>query len=429
MVLNLKKQCLQKQRGKKGYKYMRIYISYSSGSSIAYCFWKYFFRACGVWVTSEKIEKNWRLDKTHKPHLVILDNATRMKYESPSSNIVYCVQRPAKSDQERKDFVCRWADMYHNVIRELLQGNENLFLFMELVDVFGGDYDCSSETLTAEGLWSAAWLFHEIAQRANKEEWDKEIIQKAEKAFSLLQKGNGSGWHKEYMKLYCRYLQCGVNRSSVNTMYQCKKLLEQCADLAKEEDYPMLDYMIAKIRLLTATENKYSVNYLKKAINYEAQPEMLYEIGHVYEKAYGDYYLAMNYYQKAYQLDTTYYRALYKFAVKLEESKDWMRAISVYDRVRQLIHAGRLKNDIGVRDYEYEFKSCRRMMRLCGEYMGDSAAEQIFKERIEDMKRNPEKYVSLKKMFEKMYLKDNQHEKELEIREELYNKLRIECKN
>lgn len=407
---------------------MKVYISYSPGSSIAYCFWKYFFRACGVWVTTRKIDQGWQLDKAEQPHLVILDKKTRTKYESPSSNIVYCVKGIDGPGQTRSDLVkiSQWSGMRHSVIRRLFAGNENLSVFMELMDIFGGDYDSYGE-LKAEGLWSAVWLFHEIGQRAEKEEWDREIYEKAETALDLLRQSRRTCWHKEYMKLYCRYLQCGVSRSSLETMYQCKELLEQCADLSDRGEDPALDFLIGKIRLLSATENKYAVHYFKELNDYEPQPDLLYEIGHVYETAYGKNSLALSYYQKAYRLDPTYYRALYKFAVKLEDSGEWIKAVSVYNRVRQIVHKGKLKNDISVRDFEYEFKTCRRMLRLCRKYMDDDEIEDGFRAYIEDMRDHQEKYVSFTKLFQKMFLPQNQQEKEQEMREVLNRKLEVDC--
>ena len=99
----------------------------------------------------------------------------------------------------------------------------------------------------------------------------------------------------------------------------------------------------------------------------------------------------------------------------------------MYNRVRQIVHKGKLKNDISVRDFEYEFKTCRRMLRLCRKYMDDDEIEDGFRAYIEDMRDHQEKYVSFTKLFQKMFLPQNQQEKEQEMREVLNRKLEVDC--
>lgn len=410
---------------------MRIYISYSPGSSIVYCFWKYFFQSCGVWVTSEKIGKYWQIDRSKKPHLVILDKKTRMKYDTLSPNIVYCVKSKDAAEHSRKDLVDvkQWENMYYSVIRQLFEGDENLSSFIELVSIFGGTYNTVSREVMEEGLWSAVWLFHEIAQQAENRDWDREICDKAERAICALRQAKKYTWHNEYMRLYCRYLQCGVNRSSIDRMYECKELLEQCGRLAGREWNPSLAFLAGKISLLTSTENKYAVFYFNEICEHDPQTDILYEIGHIYESAYGEYSRALKYYQKAYKMDHDYYRSLYKFAVKLEDSSDWRGALSVYSDVRQIIQRVKLKNDIGVRDFEYEYKSCRRMLWLCQKYMNDSKVEDAFQNHLEDMDHNLEEHISFEILFMKMFTKENRLKKRLEMNDILHVKLDTVCKD
>jgi len=410
---------------------MRVYISYSPGSSIVYCFWKYFFRSCGVWVTSEKIGRDWQIDKNKRPQLVILDKKTWMKYEAPSPNIVYCVKAKGSADQIRKDliFVNQWENMYYSVIRQLFEGDENQSSFMELIGIFGGKYDFPSGKIIEEGLWSAVWLFHEIAQQAGNKIWDREICEKAKEAIDALHRAKKYTWHNEYMRLYCQYLQCGVNRSSAERMSACTNLLERCGSLSGREWNPSLAFLAGKVSLLTSTENKYAVFYFNEISKYDLQTDILYDIGHIYETAYGEYSTALKYYQKAYKLDNDYYRALYKFAVKLENEDDWRGAISVYSDVRQIIHKVKLKNDIGVRDLEYEYKSCRKMLGLCSKYLNDPDVEEALQNHIEAMHQDPGKYISFKKLFKIMFIKENRQKKEAEMSDVLLMKLDTVCNN
>lgn len=398
---------------------------------MVYCFWQFFFRCCGVWVTTEKIGKSWRLDKTKRPQLVLMDKNTQGKYEDPTPNIVYCVKTLGDLERGRKDLIKinPWVDMCYGVVQKLLEGDENLNSFIELLDIFGGEYGLYNREMVKEGLWSAVWLFHEIAQQAQKKEWDVEISQKADRAISAVQDAKRFSWHHEYMVLYCKYLKCGVCRSSINRMILCEELLNQCGNLSRDEWNPALAFLAGKISLLTPTENKYAVYYFKEINNYEPQADILYELGHVYETAYGEDTLALKYYQKAYQQDRSYYRALYKFAMKLEGMEDWRGAISVYSRIRQIIQKVKLKNAVGIRDLEYEYKSCRRMLFLFGEYLNDLEVEEAFRDHIRDMNQNLDSYVSFKKLFEKMFLKENRKQKEWEVAEVLYQRLENGCNN
>lgn len=408
---------------------MRIYISYSAGSSIEYCFWKYFFRSCGVWVTSEKIDESWRIDKNKKPHLVILDKKNCMKYDAPSRNIVYCVKTKDAAGGARRDLVSvnPWKNMCDSVVRQLFAGDENLASFRELIRIFGGEYDETSGRLRKEGLWSAVWLFHEIAQNAGNRDWDREISEKAEEALQALKQAGKCTWYNVYMRQYCRYLQCGVKRSSMERMYECEELLKQCGSLAGSEWNPSLAFLAGKISLLTSTENKYAVFYLKEICEYDPQPDILYEIGHVYEMAYGEYSKALRYYQEAYKLDNNYYRSLYKLAVKLEGSGDWRGAISVYSRIRQIIQEVNPKHDVGVRDFEYEYKSCRRMLWISRKYMDDSGMEEDLQSWLTDMYYDPGRYVSFDKLFRKMFIRENREKKIEEMNDVLRGKMGVVC--
>lgn len=414
---------------------MRVYISYSSGSSIAYCFWKYFFQSCGVWVTSQKIGKNWVIDKTKKPQLVILDNKTKEKYGTSGRNIVYCFDEMNFLAGVRKDFfgITQWKSIHNSVLGQLLAGNENLDVLTKLLRIFSAKYDMVSGKMEEEGLWSAIWLFHEIAQPAGNKEWDDEIRKKARQAISVLQSGKYAlkgSWYHQYMTLYCRYLQCGVNRSSISRMEQCKNLMEQCAELSEKTEYEgnfALSFLMGKISFLTAAGYKEGVKYFTRMAEFEPQPDIYYEIGQIYEKAYGDHRRAMEFYKEAYCMDHNYYRSLYKLAVKLERSGDWERAVTIYIKIEDIIKKTKPKDSISIRDFEYEYKSRRKLLWLINEYMNEPELVDGLQSQIDDMKNNMDSYVRFDKLFQKMFLENNQQGKIMEMKGELEAKLNQDC--
>lgn len=414
---------------------MKVYISYSAMRSVEYCFWKYFFEVCGIWVSEEIITEDWEMDKTKVPQLVIMDKKDETNYLEQSPRIVYCVRKSANMPRTRKDIVRMewWKKYYYSVLVELFRGDRDLDCLMRLMGIFAGEINADLKVKTEEGLWSATWLFHELAQSAEKKEWDRQIRDKAMETIETLLNTTEDilkSSYCQYAILYCKYLQCGVNRSSINRMNQTKELLIECEKLADKMGWtPALLFLAGKMSLLTSAENKYAVNYFDRIIKYEARADLLYEIGHIYEKAYGNVKRAWEYYQLAYRQEPDYYRALYKLAVKLETEDRWMQAISVYNRVRKIVAKKEKYDSISVRELEYEYKSCKNILRICRRYIDDYELQNSYRLRIRDMNQNTFNYIRLDKLIKKMFLKENQAQKKEEILEELQKKINFVCCN
>ena len=386
---------------------MRIYISYSAGASVEFCFWKYFFQTCGIWITPKIIKKNWHLDEIQTPHLIILDSSDEDKINSQMyDNVVYCVRKSSKAGQRRKDVikVVWWNQFYHDVLNHLFKNNRNLKEWHILLNIYNGNENKVSNEVQQEGLWGANWLFHEMGTSA--ETWDNEIKSTVIKTVRMLQcyKGTmGNFWNYQYMLLYCDYLLCGVNRSQISQIYTCKELLERCEEFAQEKGwFPILHVLAAKIAVLVPTENKYAVSYLKNAVEYEEQADLLYEIGHVYEKAYGDRAKAMQYYLEANMCDLDYYRAVYKLAIEFENNNRWIMAMEKYKEIQEIIYNMRVGNSISVRELEYEYKTCRRIVQICKKKLEASEMEENYQQRINELIQNPYKSVNFHKLIRVM---------------------------
>ena len=96
-------------------------------------------------------------------------------------------------------------------------------------------------------------------------------------------------WYYQYASLYCEYLQYGVDRDAITRMRWSESLLEKCSGLAVTSGWSMaLSLLAGRISLFTSTQNKNAGSYFKNILRYDVQAELLYEVGHIYEKAYGD---------------------------------------------------------------------------------------------------------------------------------------------
>lgn len=410
---------------------MRVYISYSPDCSVTYCFWNYFFQACGISVIEKKIDEKWKLDNSKVPQLVICKHADLQQNDKGNSkNIVYCFKDipEEKSGNNVEDY-------YRNIINVLFEDDEEKEILYTLLCIFGEIGDAGQVSGAWQpipgSLWSASWLFHEIAQ-SNEGRWDKEIYQKCWEVLELLDQKKediGKNWNYKFLRLYCEYIQCGVRGRNFTARAQgCKELLVKCRELAKDQGWlPQLCVLTGKICNLSSTENKYAVSYYRRAAGSERKASLYYDIGHVYEKAYGDMDKAMEYYGMAYRSDNQYFRALYKLAVQEEDKGKWKEAITSYSRVRCIIGKDRVKDSISVCELEYDYKTCRKILLLTRKNISDEEVFAHYQNEIRQMHDHIEKYADYSNLTKKMFCGSESQKKNKEIMDELYKKLDTEC--
>lgn len=405
---------------------MRVYISYSASLSVEYCFWKYFFRSCGVWMTSEVITEGWKLDKEKKPHLLILDKEDEKKINTESyEGVVYCVRKSSKVNKERGDIVKIkwWKEFYYQILNKLFVKNKDVKNLKFLLDVFYGTDNNKKEK---DGrLWGVSWLFDEMGQ--NIRLWDDEIEFKVKETLEILDSRKNvmeNYWHYQYTLLYCKYILCGICRSQIRQIDFCEKLLDECDTFGKTRGWsPTLYILTGRIALLTPTYNKYALSYFKRALEYEKRAELYYEIGRIYEKAYGYNEKALANYWQAYKCNNNYYRALYKFAIDMEVKGKWMKAMAIYIDIQKILLDSKGENSISIRELEYEYKTCKRMLYLFKNYISNEKFVEDLQNRILRMNDNITEYVDFSKLMDRMYEIRNRDKKLEQIQKELKNKL------
>ncbi|MBP3489065.1 MAG: hypothetical protein J6K53_11780 [Roseburia sp.] len=409
----------------------RIFISYSSTENVTYCFWKYFFEACGVWVSAQEIEHDWQRLSTEEPCLFILGSED-VKQLLPDifPNYFYLVKKNKTFDsfvkKKRKDVaqVQRWDEAgegFGKVIDYLVPVHYEKQQFRKFLDIF-----------MRNRMWSASWLFHEVAQQG-KGRWDGMISDICQSTLADLKQmpqskgGNDKKGHILFIRLYCKYVDAGVrDRSFMSRITAVEELMVEWQELVRCCGRTPSVYVLAgKISTMSPIESKYAPEYYKEATEYEERPEILYDIGHIYEKVYGDNERALKYYKKAYDCDRRYYRAIYKLAVSLELRGKWMEALVGYGKIMNILDGRTGDSRISIREIEYEYKTCKKMREL---YRSNIDSEELIKRY--DVKLN-DLYEGLKtrKDFDKLVhcmLPKNEEVRD-EIIEEILEKFNVIC--
>lgn len=418
---------------------MKIYLTYCSNQSVDYCFWKYFFLVTGIWTEDRYLSLEDEVDYSKTPQLVLIDHEFKSKIsEKEYEGIIYCLRGSNKI--KRKDIVKSfWYDVsYQRQVLELLfqNGNqkEDLQAWNILLDIFRGDEcDAVLGKKLANGLWAASWLLNEI-NYSEQVSWSEEIAEICEKVMDRLGAVENvvkELWNYQYMQLYCEYLQCVLKKKSE---IQCDKdsrnLLKKCCSLAEESGWkPTLSLLAGKISLLIFPERKNAVSYYKDVLAYSGRSDIYYEVGRIYEKVYKDNENALRYYQKAYERDRNNYRAIYKFALSLENRGRWRDAISVYLKIRRIIKQHPVKNYISITDIEYNYKACKRIIYICEERFYDDELLMVYRTILRRFQDNLKWSVNFKRLAGVMFDDKNARKKAKEIKEEINLKIKRDyCK-
>ena len=103
------------------------------------------------------------------------------------------------------------------------------------------------------------------------------------------------------------------------------------------------------------------------------------------------------------------------------------RAVTIYIKIEDIIKKTKPKDSISIRDFEYEYKSRRKLLWLINEYMNEPELVDGLQSQIDDMKNNMDSYVRFDKLFQKMFLENNQQGKIMEMKGELEAKLNQDC--
>lgn len=349
----------------------KIYITYDRNETVTFSFWKQFFLMSGVWVIGNKIEDTGKKDDQEKIdsgylHLYLLSksNLSVIKENIVKDNVFYFMNLRHYNGnnlyQCRKDILTYdWKKQYTfiNALEKITCEK-----YRKLIKIYINN-----------SLWLSIWLYFEVAYE-KKTEWDDWILKNVKDAIRSLAKFEEKNteaenlWNYKFMHLYCDYLETAIESRDVEERTEkVRVLLQKVMSLSMERGWqPALCDLCAAISDLSPLENKKAVVYYKELLEYEESPEILYKIGKIYEKKYGDIEMAMRYYKLA-NINNKYYRAKYKIASYYEKKGDWKHALFLYENIMERIR-NELKDNsyhsTTVYDVEYYEKSLIKIRNI-----------------------------------------------------------------
>lgn len=394
----------------------KICIYYSDSEAHTFCFWKHFLEICGVFVSGKKIFADTKKIEDTEANMFILGNEDIRWIESEKKeNEIYLVKKNAtfKSLKGREDIATvQWRDAKYNfyVIEYLFsQDIDDMHEMEELMAVF-----------IEKKLWGSMWLFHEIAHDG-KSCFDEMILDACEKTIKELKqkKRVENMWHVNFMSLYCQYMRVGVKTHSLlSRMNECKELILESVKLAKTGGWkPALCVLTGQICDLSSGEKKYAINFYNQALLFQENSEILYKIGQIYEKVYGDNSMALEFYEKAVKADTYYFRARYKIADAEERENQWEKALKEYLKIEYLLRI--CEKPISIFEILYLYKVRAKILMIYRKHILNQDIINMYSEKLVnfnyELKRNQKFNTMLHCMFGK--------QKEEEIREKIMQEI------
>lgn len=378
------------------------------------------------------------MDISKTPQIVLLDNKSENKIrEKIRYGILYCLKNSSKI--QRADVVkSGWkkGEIQKEVLREIFGGKgeeKKLQTWFYLLWVFMGKWQEGSPNCNyRSGIWAASWLYHEINYTNSR--WDEELLDICRNAIKELDNADETikqTWNYGFMKLYCMYLYSAIKDNGKSECVDSARiLLKKCRYFASEKGWKTaLSWLAGKIGLFANLQNENTMYFFKDILTYDKNAEIYYEIAHIYEKGYGDMKKALSYYQKSYECDENYYKALYKFGVALEKKERWIEAVSVYNKIQEIIQKVREKNSTSVLTLEYDYKTCRKIVLICEKYITANKIQEIYEKRLQSFS-DISVYVNFVRLMGAMFEDKEAKKKVQEIMKELEVKIRgsICCK-
>lgn len=385
----------------------KIYITYDNNETITYSFWKQFFLMCGVWVIGNEIENannhNLEAIKTEGLHLYFLSkqNLPIIKNSEIKDNVFYFTNvRNCGSNalyKSRKDILSydwKKKDTFINALdRITFKKKEN--------------YSNLLETYINNSLWMSTWIYFELAYE-EPTKWDTWILNNSKTSIDDLDNlekkvkvKKSNLWNYKFMNLYCKYLETATeNRNPEERKENVHSLLKYANKLSLERGWqPALCELCALIADLSPLQNKIAVVYYREIPEDERNPEMLYKLGKVYEKKYGNIETAIKYYELADEMKT-HYRARYKIGSYYEKRGEWKKAIAFYESIFEQLKnktGKHLYNSTTIYDFEYYEKimiKIRDLFRQKVAYNGNELDELI-----DELKEKKAEHSHLEKMI------------------------------
>lgn len=415
-----------------------IEIFYEKDSIVLSHFWKSFFEACGILVSEEKIKlpdpSLWdsiipkRLDNVLKlknkkiPKLIILGCVHYEELLLEEENIFYITENNANFHNDRKDIL---------VIK---QGGIPLSLF-EKKEVIRYLFKDEKEFKTIETLlqiyndnniWAISWLFSQfkLSLEFDFEEkiFDAEIREACLNTFKAIKKCNSSEWNIKYFEMYIKYIFITVNTDSFSGRIEIVgDLLEDLEQFAKIKGYtPSLFYLAGKIIELSPIERKVAIRFYSKLLEYKATPDILYNIGLIFEDSVLEE-KAMKLYEKALDVDSNHYLSLFKVAFNLQKYGYWKKTLDYYEKIIKLIKKENIY--VSINPIKCLYGTYKRRLKTVYDYFsyGELINNQI--NVINNFTSNNEIYDKLDPLLLNMFGEDMFMERKNSIINEINKKL------
>lgn len=384
----------------------KIYITYDNNETVTYSFWKQFFLMSGVWVIGnefENVENNMEETKAEYLYLYFLSkqNLSVIKDNKIKDNVFYFTN--IKN--------CGNNALYKNRKDILPYDWKKKYTFINALDRITftekENYSDLLETYIDNSLWLSTWLYFELAYE-EQTEWDEWIwgnsktsIKQLDELEKTADAKKSNLWNYKFMNLYCKYLRTATwSRNPEERKLKVGLLLQEANMLSAERGWePALCDLCAAISDLSPLENKMAVVYYKEIAREERSPDVLYKLGKVYEKKYGNINSAIKYYELADEAKT-HYRARYKIGSYYEKKGGWKKAIVFYESIFEQLKGkwGKyLYNSTTTYDFEYYEKILIKIRDIFRQKIAYSGNE--LDELINELKDKKAEYSHLEKMI------------------------------
>lgn len=365
----------------------KILIVYSKTENVVHSFWKYFFQSCGVWVKSCDLEKD-QIEENHYKKLFILDYMNADILDDICLQDVYIVKKNSTFKKYMKN---------NNVCVFDWKRIETADKIIELIFENGAFMIQLLKYYISNNLWRDAWLYHEVAHTRNHM-WDKSIINDCENTIKALRSLNDNydveyEYYKQYMILYCEFLNLGSQRLNVvDNEVRNTGLLKDIEELSNKYECTLALLMLkAKTCSLSSITNMRTVQYLEKIREEECSANILYDIGRQYGEVYGNWKLAYEYYERAVKCNKNYFRALYQKARQEERKEKWVEAIRIYVDVIGLLPRKREDSFASMGEVEYLYKSIRNIEKISLQNLNNSFMGEAMHRNLERVKTEVDK--------------------------------------
>lgn len=368
----------------------KVFISYNQSEAVTFCFWKYFFEACGIELESEMITKEWSKMSKNGPCLIILGSGkSSYIFPTEAEQCVYLV----KHNAEYRKYYNKSGKQYRNDVIPMVRWDSINYAFIPVLERLVMELDERErlkeilQIFIEEKFWSTAWLYSEIAYEG-KSGLDPLISDSCTTMGARLRslspgKSAQSDWYRQFSLLYCEYIQCGTReRTLMRRLSDSQELLKKCRMLAKIRGWvPSLCMFAGKICELSQIAHKYALDYYKSIPSEGRTADTYCNVGYIYERYTGDEALARREYENALQLDPMHFRAAYSLGVCYTAKGEWIVAYSLLNRIVHFLSV-RLTPAISVRELEYYYKSLQMLLLICEQNINGDDFEHYYRTEI-----------------------------------------------